>query len=163
MNAQLHVGRIVQTGIRYIEVDRCLCTERTVNDQFRIQEVHLLYHCGVTAVGKVLYHLSEVFLQVTPKCLIFRLAEESRCQIGTEGKCSRFHTDFNDLALLYDDHTLAVCHDDRRTVGDHVFFPLGVSGTPRLVLTCHHQHLVRKSILIEELFPLITELISTCL
>ena len=62
----------------------------------------------------------------------------------------------HDLALIHDEHTLAVGHRDDRAVGDDVLVTLGVAGAlGGLLLTLYRQYVFRNGLAVEVFLPLI--------
>ena len=67
-----------------------------------------------------------------------------------------FRADINDLALLYDHHTLSVCDCDSGSGGDNVVASLGIGGTfGCALLPLYCQNVIVDGITVEKFFPLI--------
>ena len=107
---------------------------------------------GFAAEGKaladVLEHALDGFTQIAGKEAGF-----CGCIVGV---LARLGTHIHNLALLHDEHTLAVCHRDDRAVGDDVVIPFGVAGAARdLLFSLDGQYIRRNGFAVEKFLPLV--------
>lgn len=70
---------------------------------------------------------------------------------------ARFGAEFDDSAVIDDNHALTVCNSDSASVRDDVFASLGIGrfGGNALLSLCH-QHIRRQSLAVEEFLPLVS-------
>ena len=118
-----------------------------------IEVVDPLVLGGFAAEGKaladVLEHALDGFTQIAGKEAGF-----CGCIVGV---LARLGTHIHNLALLHDEHTLAVCHRDDRAVGDDVVISLGVAGAARdLLFSLDGQYIRREGFTVEKFLPLVS-------
>ena len=122
------------------------------DDLLDIEEVDALILGGLAAEGKALADGAEYALDA-----LAQIAGKQRGLGGhIVGVLAGNGAHIHDLALLHDDHALAVIDRDDRTVGDDVVASLGVRGTAgNTLLALAHQNLGRQRFAIEVFFPLV--------
>ena len=100
------------------------------------------------AVGHVVEHVLDAVAQVAH--------EQGRLGGLVIGVLAGGGAHVHDLALIHDEHTLAVRHRDDRTVGDDVLVALGVAGAlGGLFLTLYRQYVFGNGLAVEVFLPLI--------
>ena len=102
-----------------------------------------------------LEHLADAFAQIA--------GENAGFGRGVEGELARLGADLHHLALLYNEHTLAVCHRDDGAVGDNVVAALCVAGTTGgALLSLHRKNVRRDGLAVKILFPLVGQHAARC-
>ena len=157
--ADIHCAAHAQALVHDLEDDGAGRTKFVAHDLLGVEVIHSLILAGVAAVGKALAHGAEGLHQA--------LAEVTRKDGGLSGGVicilTGFGADFHDLALLHDDHALAVGHGNAGAVADHIVAALCVgaaSGDP--LLTLDHQSVHVQSFTVEKFLPLIGQYTAQC-
>ena len=127
-------------------------SELVVYYLFKVEIINSLVFARIAAVSKTFAYRFECFLNA--------LTEASRKNARFGGrivcKLSRLGTDFDNLALLNDYHTLTVGNGYTRTVGNYIVVSFRVRGTPRyLFLSFYNKNFLIYCLTVEKFFPLI--------
>ena len=124
-----------------------------------VEIVDALVLGGLAAEGEALADVLEHALDGFPQIA----GEEAGLGGHIVGVLARLGAHIHHLALLHDEHTLAVGHGDDRAVGDDVVIPLGVAGAAcGLLLSLYRQHIRGDGFTVEEFLPLVGHHAAGC-
>ena len=124
------------------------------HELLQIKIVYPLIPGHVTAEGKAASKGPEGVGDPLPQ----RTGEDGRLGRGIVGILPGLGAEFGDPALVHDHHTLAVCHGDDTSVGDHIVGASGVGGAASPALPApHHQQIFRDGIAIKIFLPLVRQ------
>ena len=123
-----------------------------------VDVVHPLILAGVAAVGKALGHGLEGSSQTIAKVA----GEHAGLGGGIEGILARLGAHLHHLALLHDEHTLAIGHSNAAAVGNDVVLAVVGAAAGGALLTLDHQHVFIQRIAIEKFLPLVCKRSAQC-
>ena len=123
-----------------------------------VDVVHALILAGVAAVGEPLGYGLEGSGQTVAEVA----GEHAGLGGGIEGVLARLGAHLHHLALLHDDHALAVCHGDAAAVGDDVILAVVGAAARGALLALDHQHVFVQRIAIEKFLPLVCKSSTQC-
>ena len=133
--------------------------ELVIDDLLGVEVIHALVLAGVAAEGESLADELEGLLEAG--------AEAAGKEGGLRGvvpdKFAGFRAELYDLALLHDDHALAVGHGDHRAVGDDVVIAFGVAGASGdALLALDSQNILVNGVTVEKFLPLVRKYAADC-
>ena len=140
--------------IDHFKDDGAGCTELVAHDLLGIEIVNSLILAGVTAVGEALTNCLESLLQTVTEFT----CKDGRFCGSIIGILTGLGTNFHHLALLHDDHALAVGNGNAGAIGDNIVTAAGIgtaAGGPLLTLDNQSVHI--QGITVEKLLPLICQ------
>ena len=152
--AKVNVHIEVDALVAYAERNRVVRTKLVVHQFLGIEIVNSLILAGVTAERKTLADL----LEGIQNSLAQAAVEDTRLAGGIINELTGLGADLNDLALLHDNHTLAVRNGNLRSVRNDIVRALGVGAAAAYhFLALLHQNIERHCLTIEEFLPLIRQ------
>ena len=146
-------------SVYHSERDGIGCSKLVSYQLFCIKIIYSLVFSRISSIGKTLFHcfkgLFDSFTE--PAC-----KNTGFCR-GIISKFSRFCADFNNFALLHDDHALAICYRDSRTIGNDIITASFVRGTsPYPFLPLHGKNFIINCLTVKKFFPLIRQCAACC-
>ena len=119
-----------------------------------VEVVDALILGGLAAEGKAVGHGTEHVLQA----LAQTAAEQGRLRGHVVGILAGLGAHVHDLALVHDEHALAVRHRDDGAVGDDVVIAVTVAGASGgLFLSLYRQHVLGNGVTIKIFLPLVSQ------
>ena len=150
--AEGYVNVKTDLGVNNTERNRIRSAEFVVQDFLGVEVVNSLILTGVAAVSETLAD----GLEGVQNALAEAAGEDTGLRGGIPCEFAGLRTELDNLALLNDDHGLAVCYGDAGTVGNDIVIALRVGRTASdLLLALGNKNVLVHGFAVEEFLPLI--------
>ena len=150
LDADVHID--ARPRVNYPEGDRAGGAVLVAGEFLGVEIVHPLVLGGLAAEGEALADVAEYLTDALSQAA----CKNAWLRGGVVDKFAGFGADLHHLALLHDEHTLAVRHGDERAGGDDVFIALIVAGTAGdFFLSLHRQNVRGECLAVKIFLPLV--------